>query len=213
MKKTVYKKLKNKIISGDLLPGTLLIEREISNEYGLSRTPIREVLWHLVSDGLLQKDFSGSYFVKKISLDEIFNLFQSREAIEGVAGKLACQKGDIEFFLNLKEIHEALEKVNIKKNPQDGIFYGQQLHDAIVLAANNPYLSEFYKKLRNISSLTRHITQRSIAIEEKSREAHLTIIDAIKERNEDKAEKQIRKHLQTTCRLMINDFYPSLLKA
>ncbi|MGB6607614.1 MAG: GntR family transcriptional regulator, partial [Atribacterota bacterium] len=97
-KNTIYKKLKKEIISGKLLPGSVLVEREISNEYSISRTPVREILWRLASDGLLEQEPSGGYIIRKISLEEIFNIFQSREAIEGMAARLSCQKGDDNFF-------------------------------------------------------------------------------------------------------------------
>jgi len=56
MKNTVYKELKTKIMSGKLLPGSSLVEREISDEYSISRTPVREILWRLASDGLLEQE-------------------------------------------------------------------------------------------------------------------------------------------------------------
>ncbi|GAG32433.1 unnamed protein product, partial [marine sediment metagenome] len=115
MKNTVYRKLKTKIISGELLPGSILVEREISDEYGLSRTPIREILWKLTSDGLLSKEYSKGYMVRKISLEEIFNIFQSREGIEGIAARLACQKGDAEFFANINKIKERIQEIDIEK--------------------------------------------------------------------------------------------------
>ena len=99
-------------MSGDLLPGRILVEREISDEYGLSRTPIREILWQLVSDGLLNKEYSKGYMVRKISLEEIFNIFQSRAGIEGIAARLACQKGDAKFFANIDKIKKS--EVDIK---------------------------------------------------------------------------------------------------
>ncbi|RLC38484.1 MAG: hypothetical protein DRH33_04445 [Candidatus Nealsonbacteria bacterium] len=78
--------------------------------------------------------------------------------------------------------------------------------------ASNPFLSQFYNKLRNLSSLTRNITQRSILIEKKSQESHLTIINALEERDEEKSEYCMREHLRTTCRLMADYFYPNLFK-
>jgi len=65
-KKTIYKELKKDIMSGKLLPGSNLVEREISNEYSISRTPIREILWRLVSDGLIKQEPSGGYIKKDI---------------------------------------------------------------------------------------------------------------------------------------------------
>jgi len=212
MKNTIYKELKTKIMSGKLLPGSSLVEREISDEYSISRTPVREILWRLASDGLLEQEPSRGYIIRKISLEEIFNIFQSREGIEGMAARLACQKGDDKFFSNIKEIRERIREIDIEKNCQEGVFFGRRLHDLIINIANNTFLSEFYNKLRNLTALTRNITQKSVLIEKKSKESHLVIINALEERDEEKSEYRMREHLRTTCRLMADYFYPNLFK-
>ena len=211
-KNTIYKELRKKIISGKLLPGSNLVEREISNEYGISRTPVREILWRLASDGLLEQEPSKGYIIRKISLEEIFNIFQTREAIEGMAARLACQKGDDNFFSNMKEIRERIKEIDIEKNSQEGVFFGRKLHDLIIVTANNAFLSEFYNKLRDLADLIRNITQKSVLIEKKSQESHLGIINAFEERDEEKSECCMREHLRITCRLMTDYFYPHLFK-
>jgi len=209
---TIYKELKKEITSGKLLPGSSLVEREISEKYGISRTPVREILWRLASDGLLNKEPLRGYITKKISLEEIFNIFQTREAIEGMAARLACLKSDANFFSKINEIEKKIKEVDIEKNTQEGVLLGRKLHDVIIDAAGNPFLSQFYKKLEDLSALTRNITQSSILIEKKSQESHLAIIDALEEKDETKSEHCMREHLRITCRLMVNHFYPSLLK-
>ena len=211
-KNTIYKGLKKEIMSGKLLPGNNLVEREISNEYSISRTPVREVLWRLASDGLLEQESTGGYIVKKVSLEEIFNIFQSREAIEGMAARLACQKGDDNFFSNIKEIRERINEIDIEKNSEEGVFFGRKLHDLIITTADNAFLSEFYNKLRDLAALTRNITQRSVLIEKKSQESHLVIINSLEEKDEEKSEYHMREHLRITCRLMADYFYPNLFK-
>jgi len=211
-KNTIYEELKKEIMLGNLLPGTSLVEREISDKYDISRTPVREILWQLASDGLIQQEPSRGYAIRKISLEEIFNKFQAREAIEGMAARLACQKGDAKFFSNIKEIREKIKKIDIEKNSQESVFFGRKLHDLILDAANNSFLSEFSSKLKNLAALTRNITKSSILIEKKSQESHLAIINALQEKDEEKSEYCMRIHLRTTCRLMVDHFYPSLFK-
>jgi len=129
-----------------------------------------------------------------------------------MAARLACQKGDDSFFSNIKEIREKIKEIDIEKNSQEGIFYGRKLHDLIITTANNTFLSEFYKKLRDLAALTRNITQKSVLIEKKSQESHLDIINSLEEKDEAKSESCMREHLRITCRLMVNNFYPSLFE-
>ena len=129
-----------------------------------------------------------------------------------MAARLACLKRDANFFSKINEIENKIKEVDIEKNTQEGVLLGRKLHDVIIDAAGNPFLSQFYKKLEGLSALTRNITQSSILIEKKSQESHLTIIDALEEKDEEKSEHCMREHLRITCRLMVNHFYPSLLK-
>ena len=135
-----------------------------------------------------------------------------REGIEGIAARLACQKGDAKFFANIDKIKKRIQAIDIEKNTQEGVLFGRKLHDLIIETASNPFLSEFYNKLRNLSTLTRNITQQSISIEKKSQEMHLSILKALEEKNEEKSEHYMREHLRTTCRLLVNYFYPNLFK-
>jgi DNA-binding GntR family transcriptional regulator len=129
-----------------------------------------------------------------------------------MAARLACQKGNTKFFSNIREIRERIKEIDIERNCQEGVFFGRKLHDLIIATASNTFLSEFYNKLRNITALTRNITQKSVSIEKKSKEAHLAIINALEERDEEKSEYRMREHLRTTCRLMADYFYPNLFK-
>lgn len=212
MKNTAYKELKAKIMSGKISPETILVEREISDEYNISRTPVREILWKLASDGLIVKGPSREYTVRKISSEEIFNIYQIREGLEGIAARLACRKGDANFFLALKQIKEKLKEIDIEKNYQKSFLYGRKLHDLIIASACNPFLSEFYKKLINLTAFTRNIAQNTYLIESKSINSHLQIINALEERDEDKSEQCMREHLRLTCQLMVNYFYPNIFK-
>ena len=207
MKKEVaYQDLKQRILREELAPGQWLVERDVSRDYEISRTPVREILRMLVTDGIVTLEPSKGYLVRKLNLEEIVEIFQAREAIEGTAARLSCIKGDESFFSRIAELGEQFEHLDIKKDSSLGVVTGNELHDAIVEAANNKLLSEFYQKLRNLSTLIRNITKKSVEIEMNSRNAHLTITKAVQERNEIKSEQCMREHLITTCRSLIQSY-------
>jgi len=208
MKEAIYKKLKAKIINGEISPGSLLVEREISDNYGISRTPIREILWHLESDGLITRDASKGYVIRNVSLEEIISIFQSREGIEGIATRVACLKGNEGFLNQLDELGKIIEAISIDKDAKKHILYGKRLHDLIVSTANNIFLIEFYNKLTALSVLIRNITKKSVSIEKKSQELHLKIIDELKKKNAEKSEYYMREHLKYTCSMIAKEFYP-----
>jgi DNA-binding GntR family transcriptional regulator len=201
-KDELYNQLKMKIFNEEIPPGTWLVEREISEKYNVSRTPVREILRVLASDGLIIFEPTKGYSVRKLGFDEIVEIFNARESLEGMASRLACIRGDQDFFSNIKKIRKQLEQVDVKKDPSLGVEIGHTLHNAIVKEANNKILDEFYQKLNNLSALTRNLTKRSVEIEVNSQKDHIAIADAILEKDEDKSEQAMRKHIKSTCLLL-----------
>ncbi len=207
----VYQDLKRKIITEQLEPGQWLVERDLCETYGISRTPIREVLFRLEADGFLVQEPSKGFFVRKLTLEQIFEIFQTREAVEGMAARLASQragKADLERF---RELRVLLESVNLEQNGIEGVRLGRVLHDLIRETAGNALLADIYQRLNNLAELTANITNKSLSIELESRRYHLRIIDAIEKRNGDLAEQSMREHLRITCKMLVEVFYPGML--
>jgi DNA-binding GntR family transcriptional regulator len=213
MKKNgVYEDLRRQIVQEKLLPGQWLIERELCETYRISRTPIREILWKLTVDGFLEQEANRGFVVRRLGLEQIFEIFQTREAIEGMAARLACLKGDEAFRSTLREIKKKIAKTNIQSDPTAGIALGRELHRAIMDAAQNGIMTDINKRLENMTVLTANITKRSPAIEKASAEAHLNIINAVLEQDQEKAEQMMREHLRETCQHIVERFYPGMLR-
>ena len=205
-KERAYQNLKQRILKEELAAGQWLVERDICRDYKISRTPVREILRMLVTDGIVTLEPSKGYLVRKLNLEEIVEIFQAREAIEGTAARLSCIKGDESFFSQIAKLGEKFESLDIKKDSSLGVVTGNELHDAIIEAANNKLLSEFYQKLRNLLTLIRNITKKSVEIEMNSRNGHLAITRAVQQKNEIKSEQCMREHLNTTCRSLVQSY-------
>jgi DNA-binding GntR family transcriptional regulator len=212
-KNTVYEDIRQQIVDERLAPGQWLIERELCQSYGLSRTPIREILWKLTADGFVEQEANRGFVVRRLGLEQIFEIFQAREAIEGMAARLACLRGGEAFRSTLREIKKKITRTNIESDPTAGIALGRELHRAIMDAAQNGIMSVINKRLENMTVLTANITKRSPAIEKASAEAHLNIINAVLEQDQEKAEQMMREHLRETCRHVVEQFYPGMLQA
>jgi DNA-binding GntR family transcriptional regulator len=212
-KNAVYEDLRLKITQEKLVPGQWLIERELCETYKISRTPMREILWKLTVDGFLEQEANRGFVVRRLGLEQIFEIFQTREAIEGMAARLACLKGGEAFRSTLREIKKKIAKTNIESDPAAGIALGRELHRAIMETAQNRIMADINKRLANMTVLTANITKRSPAIEKASAEAHLNIINAVLEQDQEKAEKMMREHLRETCQHLVEQFYPGMLQA
>ena len=205
-KKDLYKELKLKIFNEEISPGTWLVERELCEKYNLSRTPVREILRVLVSDGLITLEPTKGYSVRKLSFEEIVEIFHARESVEGMAARLSCLRGGQDFLSKIAELKNQLEQIDIDKDTYLGIETGHKLHNIIIKAAGNKLLDEFYKKLNNLSSLTRNLSKRSVEIERNSRNDHIAIAQAILEKDEEKCEHAMRKHINGTCLLLTQSY-------
>jgi DNA-binding GntR family transcriptional regulator len=205
-KQKVFEDIKMRIAREEYLPGQWLVERDLCDTYGISRTPVREILLKLSNEGLLDLEAGKGYKVKKLSSEEIVAIFRARAAVEGYAVRLACRTNNPAFLETLKEIKKELLEVRVSEHPEQGVDLGRRLHDAIMESTDNFLLQEFYDKIRSYTILTSNYTKKRINIEEHSQEGHLKIVEALEKRDADAAEKMMWEHLQETIRMILNSY-------
>lgn len=210
-KEEVYRDLKDGIMRGRIKPGDWLIERELCEHYGLSRTPVREVLVHLVSDGLLVRERSKGFFVRVLKFEQVIEAFQAREAVEGMAARLACQRLDERARRHLDELYDEIESIDAEQDPQRGVKAGRRLHDFIMRTAKNELLRDLHQRLNGIVYLIANLTTRAPGVEKVSKQGHLEIIDALRRGDQDAAEEAMRRHLRTTCNLVTDAYFADLM--
>jgi DNA-binding GntR family transcriptional regulator len=209
-KKEILEDLRSKILTDQYPQGTPLIERDLCEVYGISRTPIREILWSLVTDGLVEQRSTRGFSVIKFEFNQIVDIFQTREAIEGMAARLACKRMDAESYDRLSTIRKELEQVDISSDSALGAELGRKMHHLIFEIAANSLLSDLHKKVGYLAALTTNMTKRNFKTELESQKYHLAIIDAILKGDEEESEKEMRDHLRTTCRNIISFLYPHI---
>lgn len=207
----VYERLKTGIIDGTVAQGQWLVERELCEEYGISRTPVREVLFRLVSEGLVVQEPSKGFFVRNLTMDQVVEIFQAREALEVMAVALACQRMSAPDLERLRKLREELAQVDIDKEPAVHVKLGRLMHNIIRDVARNSLLKELYVKVDNLTYLTANLTVRSRRIEERSRASHLAIVDALLAQDADLAQERIRNHLRETCTLVVSEFFVGVM--
>lgn len=212
LKEKIYLDLREKILSEEIKPGEWIVERKLTEVYGVSRTPIREVLRMLMEDGLIELNGKKGYAVRKLTLEDFVEIYTAREAIEGAAARLACRNRNEELIQKLQKLKQELELVDIDSDPARGVALGRQLHDLLIEYSGNRILKKFYEKLRLLTNMTRNITKRSVDIEKKSRDEHIQIIEAVLKGDETEAEDLLRKHLRRTLSSVIETYYSSIMK-
>lgn len=205
-KDAILKDLTQKITSEAFPQGHWLTERDISEMYGISRTPVREILRTLTTMGLVEQIAGKGVRVRQLNLDDIIEIFNAREAVETMCARLACKVGDEKFLAELAQYKSSLEGVDVDANIIQAMDLGRNIHDRIAEEAGNSILSEFYAKLKNLVALTRIITRQTPNVEHNSKDSHLEIIDALLARDPSRCERAMRDHLRRTCKLTIDGY-------
>jgi DNA-binding GntR family transcriptional regulator len=190
-----YLAIKQNITSGQLKQGDAIVEHEIAEQLSISRTPIREALNKLSAEGYVETIPNRGCFVKKITPREFLDIMQIREALEGMAARLACER------VTRKELDEVSAQFPLFDGGLKEVDYlkayeaGENLHKFLVEKSGNLLLEQQLSSLRKKIDRTVQIAADVPGRYEKAYIEHKHILDALYERNPDLAEKKMRFHI------------------
>ncbi len=172
-----YRTLRDEIVSWELPPGTVLGEVEQSTRLGVSRTPVREALSRLVADGLVEPQTGRGLVVTGISIENITELFEARQALEQRAAALAAERRDPEVFQQLRlELGEAATLVDDRTAYYDLV---ARIDAATDDASRSPYLIAALRGLRTHLARIRRLAQDDRDRLMAAAGEHQLIVDAI----------------------------------
>ena len=194
--KAAYHALKEGLLRGEYPPGKRLVERDLADQLGMSRSPVRWALQRLETDGFLERSTKRGLSVRSISPKEALELLEIREALEGMAARLAAERrteDDVEHFT-------ALLHAMKNKNHQWGSPYGlaRELHVAIFQAAGNATLMNMLEKVFAQSST---LSYRLLTAGKEARNTlaeHHRIVHCILKQDAAGAERHARAHMRST---------------
>ncbi|WP_235779757.1 GntR family transcriptional regulator [Sinomonas notoginsengisoli] len=152
MAAVVYQQLSNEIFSGKVLPGQRLRERELSEQFGVSRIPVREAIHRLEQDGFLVTAPRRGAVVRKLTLKDVDELFDLRVLLESFAAAGAAEKvrqgtdGSI-LTQTLAEAKAALESGDVTRTSE----LNSAFHDQIVVLTGNALLERSMRPLRGLN--------------------------------------------------------------
>lgn len=152
MAAVVYQKLSNEIFSGRLLPGQRLRERELSEQFGVSRIPVREAIHRLEQDGFLVTAPRRGAVVRRLTLKDVDELFDLRVLLESFAAARAAEKveqgADASVLLRtLAQAKAALESGDVERTSE----LNSAFHDQIVALTGNALLERSMRPLRGLN--------------------------------------------------------------
>jgi DNA-binding GntR family transcriptional regulator len=188
-------RLRSMITEGELLPGARIAERELCDRFGISRTPLREALKVLASEGLVELLPHRGARVTQLSAPELRDAFEVVAALEGLAGELACRRIDAAGLAEIEALH--VEMSAHYRHGDLAAYFGcnQAIHEAINRAAGNQQLTELYALLSNRVRRTRYLANHSPERWAAAMREHDEILDALRRRDGPACNVLLRAHL------------------
>lgn len=196
LRSRVFTQLQNDILNGVYEPGESLIETKLSEELGVSRTPIREALRQLELEGLVQSVPNKGVTVKGVSAQDIRDIYTIRMLIEGLAARWATEKITPHELAELKEAVELEEFYTIKNDNSHLLQFDTRFHDIIFKASKSKplmhTLSTFHHYVQKARQTSMSSPKRAIEVLEE----HKAILQAITDKDADKAERLTTEHVR-----------------
>ena len=200
----VFSQLQNDILNGKYQPGDSLIETKISEEIGVSRTPVREAIRQLELEGLVQSVPNKGTIVKGISLQDIEDIYTIRMMIEGLAARWATEKITPPELAELKETFELEEFYTPKNNADCLLKFDSRFHDIIYKASKSRPLMHTLSTFHHYVQRARIVSLSSPGRPQKVLEEHRAILGAIEDGDAGRAEKLITEHVKNASINFIN---------
>lgn len=204
LRELVFESLREAIIVGKLSPGERLMEIQMAEEMGVSRTPVREAIRKLELEGLVVMLPRKGAYVAGLSLKDITDVFEIRGALEGLAAELAAERITEEELEGLErylvKISEESETGNLSKVVETDTDF----HSLIYSASRNQRLSQIINNLREQIQRFRTTSlaypgRMKVAVEE-----HRKIVEAISARDGELARKLAHEHMENAENSMMN---------
>ena len=191
----VAERLRQRIFAHELTPGMWIDEQMLAEQYGISRTPLREALKVLASEGLVELKPRRGCYVTEISRRDLDDIFPLMAMLEGRCAADAVRRAKPADIADLKSIHERLESA-ARDGRIDAFFEAnQEFHRRIQEIADNRWLLSVIQDLRKVLKLSR---LHSLSLEgrlQQPLDEHRQIMAALEAGNSEKAEKEMHDHL------------------
>jgi DNA-binding GntR family transcriptional regulator len=196
----ICSRLRCKLKEGGLAPDSRIVEQELAEEFGVSRTPIREAIRRLGSEGLLVSMPNLGTFVKRFSIGDVRDMFEIREVLEGLAYRNAVERFDDSDRDELMRLANQTDLERANGNWNEAFRTDEKFHEFIINHCGSEALKQELSKFNfqtsliraDLSSVAKRIKRREITV------SHTELANAVNDPL--KAEKLMREHIAGLAR-------------
>lgn len=198
----VYRQLLDDIREGQFHPGERIKEASIAKRLGISRTPVREAIRRLQSEGRVTIEPQRGAVVAELNRLEVSELYLLRQQLEGIAARFAAQHAS---DMEIEQMETILERVHGENADKRTLNQGNwDLHHAIFYAAKNRYLLKAFNAISDDLALLRGARYIPEDRPEELYHEHKAIVDAIRSRDPEGAERAAKDHIESSYRIHLN---------
>lgn len=196
----VFARLQDDIVRGEIPPGSKVSETELATRYGVSRGPLREAIRRLESRKLLERVAHVGTRVASLSFDDLIEIYHVREALEGMAARLAAEcmtKAEVRGLLDVLDQHEQQQDLR-----EDTAYFQREgdldFHYRIIQGSHNATLSQMLiGELYHLVRMYRYQFSTVANRPQKALNEHRRILEAIESRDGEMAELLMRRHISS----------------
>jgi DNA-binding GntR family transcriptional regulator len=189
-----YHLIKEKIVTLELKPLTVIDEQALRENLGLGRTPIREALHRLAAEGLVIIAPRRGMFVADISITDLQKIFEVRMIMEGFCARLAAQRITREQISQMEASLRDLEQLS-NEDGKAMMAIDERLHDLLYQAADNEFLANNLRRLHALSLRLWHLVLDQLEDVKEAVEKHREITEALKAGDGAQAEALVQQHI------------------
>ena len=200
LREQIRELLLERILKGELQPGDRIVELQIAQEFGTSQAPVREALRELQSLGFVEHEPYRGTRVRRITEEELAEIYPVRAALEELAAQEAASRldGKVE---ELEREFEAMREAADRDDLQDLAAHDATFHRLIVEAAGNQVLLDTWRTLRVEARVVITALKTDIDLQELA-ELHRPLLEALKEGSPNKAGGALRQHFEMLRTMM-----------
>ncbi len=186
--------LRQRIFRRELEPGSWIDELKIAEEYGISRTPLREALKVLAAEGLVTMKVRRGAYVTEVSEKDLADVYHLLSLLESDAGGVVAERASDEEIASLQALHAELEAA---VGERDRFFaINEQFHMRVLELARNRWREQMVADLRKVMKLNRHNSLLKSGRIEESLAEHRAIVAALAQRDAALTVQRMREHFQ-----------------
>jgi DNA-binding GntR family transcriptional regulator len=189
----IHDRLRTAIISGELSPGTPVIEAELATRLGASRTPVREALRRLEAEGLLEPRGLRGSVVRELRSDEVDCVFEIREALESLAARRAARSMR---DTDVRKLQDCVDRMRVSVDDANEMErHDTAFHDVILASASGDRLKRMLTELREELIAYRFLSLSDAERRRATIAEHDAIVEAMRARDENAAAARTAAHI------------------